>query len=349
VNSNAIAFANRTLSNSVAYNWRISSNSQMFYDTAYDTHQVISSNTTHKNFKAFRAGFTVNTGITLTLDTPAPIMGRMSFGDGTGKLTLGGDVTFGAGAYMTTGAYIDGAGYSLALTSSFVAPAGGITFKGNTIIDAQNNIIEINSDSLMGLDASITVTIKNATLNISSGSGTAAPFDLASSSRLCFENVVVNLINKNTQITDTGRLYIHDNVIVRGPYHFIYKSTTPLYIDSGSTLYFGEGSTFNFQPSTQNAGNRGLVRMYDATSALYFDNATLNASGFGIVLINGSIVLDNLVTFSNFTAVGGSTLNTDSAKAITLGNGTSTYDVTVYVKSGARTVVNGYLYYNNAS
>jgi hypothetical protein len=330
---------NRTTSNAVNYATGIEVN-----------HLNVASDTTMSNIRYIKNGLTVGADATLTLNTPLRVSGNINFADSTGRLTLAGDLTLASDAYITSDAYVRGAGYALSLTSSFVIPASKtLTIKSDTIIDGGGNeVVFGDSSSKISLDNSVSLTLRNMSMRLFNTNQLTISGNAA---RLTLQNVILYLDSDYT--FNEGYLYIDGDVIMRGDSSFIYNSDSstprPMYIQRQALLYFDVGTTFKFNPggtTPHSSSSRSYLRMWDATSMLYFNGSTFNVPTRGVQLTNGTLIFDNRVYISNKDA--SNNINTDIDLGITLG-GNGTGDLNVYVLAGARVELSGYLKFNNAS
>jgi hypothetical protein len=274
---------------------------------------------------------------TAMFDTSGVLNGPVHANAVGGGIWLRHDLTLGCTAVLITDDTFtfSGGGHTLKLTNSFHVFSGKtLQIASDLNINGRGNHIFLDGTILV--DPSTTLTIRNATIIASGGSFTVN----SQRSRLALQNVDLRIENGGSIIFDDtgfGESFIHDDVIVSGyGTNFTYQASTPLFIAPDSMLYFDVGTTFLYSNSNN---NRDLVRMADATSVLYLNGCTLDAStgSDGMLLTKGTIVFDNNVIINNYG-------NTDVAKSVELGD--STNPVTVNVLAGARVDVNGYLYHN---
>jgi hypothetical protein len=325
--------------------------------TVYKDTYTATDDTTLNNIVFFKNGVTINSGKTLTINTPARMAGTLDID--SGYLKLGGDLIFGSDVTLPSSHVenFDCQGKTIHLSGPLTIPGSTqIYVTSDGIIDGHGNMLTLGgSNAQLYVNASKTLTLRNLILKglAYDGSPRLTAHPLGS---ICLENVTLDL--SNDFLFTTGKIFISGDVIVKGPHAFSYMSYYPLTIQSGSTLYFDLGTTFTYHPAnmsdldwrTHLVEKNVLLRMADATSTLYFNGATFNVPAAGISLIKGRLVLDNKVTFNNYTDNYWTTPNTDVNSAITLGDGAlSTNDLTISVLAGARLKVNGYLNYNNIS
>jgi hypothetical protein len=324
----------------------------------YNETYTLTDNETKNGFVFFRDGITIPRYKTLTLDTPARISGQINCIGGidypdedSGILKLGGDLVFGSDVSMPDNKYlrINGDGHVLHLSGDFAPSTGGtLSLAGDTIIDGHGNALALTETSDLVLEANTTVTLRNMIIKIGTFSrGMDSILSCASddSTRLCLENVTLEL--NQDYAFEYGRLYISGNVTVRGPSTFTYNSIVPMNIHSNSMLTFDVGTTFKYNPGGSSTNtDYSLFTMTDLTSVLYLNGATFDGPACGPELLKGTLIFGNKVTFKNYTDTTNTRYNTDAFNGITLGNGENGLDdVNVYLLSGARVEVEGYLDY----
>jgi hypothetical protein len=363
----------RTTSNSMNYYAPII-RSNSYNTTVYNSAYSLSADATLNNIVFFKSGIDVGVSgtKTLTINTPSRISGPLTLSHNNtvsqwSTLKLGGDVTFGSDVTLTNHAKIDGQGKTVHLSGPLSIPSNKtLRFSGNSILDGHGNTITLNYQSTLSADNGVTLTLRNLVIKgvqydntIPSAANTRLKC-LDNDGRLCLENVTLDL--SSDYLFPQGRLFISGDVIVKGPHSFSYMSGQPMTIQSGSTLYFDLGTTFTYNPDDATNSHAGagdyrvyrshtdktLLRMADSTSTLYFNGATFNVPGNGISLTNGSLVLDNRVTFNSYTDNKWTTPTTTSGNAIKFGDGTSSDNLTVYLLAAARLELTGYLDYENS-
>ncbi|MBX9830916.1 hypothetical protein K2X40_03080, partial [Candidatus Babeliales bacterium] len=310
--------------------------------------------TNHSNFLAstnicalnyYKAGLSVTAGKTLTFNDPLPISGKINLNN-TGVLSFGSDVYFGADVYFTNGGLLKGNGHTLMLTGSLTIPVNKtVRIDTNTIIDAQGNNIILDTGSKFVVSTGVTFTLKN--VNLKNLSGIQIDLEGAGTAALALANSTICL-DQNFNFAD-GKLFIHEDVNLCGTNKFIYESMYPMYIASSSALICNPASIFRYIPGGGTSHtDRTLMRFADTTSFFYLDNATLEAPVNGLQILRGTMAFDNKCSIKNLLA-DGVTPNISRTEAVTFGDNTANNDATLYVFSGARVEVSGYLDYNNAS
>jgi ribosome modulation factor len=357
-NSNTLLYYHRTDSNAYAFGIKNNSNEICYLDSLIDVYSdayTVASDTTISNLTFFKSGITVNASKTLTLNTPITSSGAINL-NVSGSIALTNDLHLASGTTITHGGKIYGGGHAVFLHGDLSIPDGETVYlKSGTIIDGCNNSLDLLGSSVLSVDDAISVTLRNMQINLVSGTQITM---VSPSSQLTLQNVVINL-DGDFGFTN-GRLYIEDDVIVKGRmsaspcgYVFAYRSNYPMYINPYATFYFDLGTAFRYIPgaasnrTTTHAASRSLINMSNRTSAIYLNGASLEAPVNGIALTKGSLILDNKVTFSNTDSDLYANSNRDYA--ITFGDGTAANDMDIYMLAGAKAEVVGYVDYNNAN
>ncbi|QQR48896.1 PD40 domain-containing protein [bacterium] len=248
---------------------------------------------TVNNIILYKAGITVNAGTTLTLSTPLPLSGNIALGS-TGVLSLGSDLDLASDAYLTQGGAISGNNYSLVLSNSFTIPDQQFLEVANSLIfDGHGNTLMIGRGSQIIVDASVSLTLRNMTIQTTFNSPSTPWITLSPTSNLTLDNVVLNL--SNDFYFNNGKLFFQD-VEITGTSQFIYKSTSPSYILSN--LIFSPGSGLNYvQPNNTNQDN---LRFANNSASLMLDGCSLSTTPF-LRLAGGRVFFDNKVTISEST------------------------------------------------
>lgn len=166
----------------------------------------------------------------------------------------------------------------------------------NCVIDGRGRVLKIQeADSLLVSDAK-QLCLKDLKLIGAGSDVTTSRLRCAGSrSQLTFDDVTV-FLDPLFNIKQ-GNLLIKNNVSLRGRGNVLaWTSTGTLTIDSFACLSFEHGTTFSYDSAS---ARRDRLVMTDLSSALRFDNASLCATHTGLILSNGSIFFDNLVTVSS--------------------------------------------------
>ncbi len=297
-------------------------NSHQFYENEKAQGQV-----------CFKNGFTVTGTHSIVLDITGPVFGAMELNE-TGTIQLRSDLVLGSTASIPSGGCIDAQGNSLVLTGSLViSPYKTLHITSDGIIDGQGNTLYFDEHAQIVVDAGVTLTLRNMHVKNKRNS-----FDrpiivpVNGSSKLSLQNVDLNL--QDNLVFKSGKLFIHDDVVVTGTSRFIYSSSQPCYIDQSSRWLFDHGSTFYFAPSTDD--NR-LIKMFDRSSSMMFDGSTLLTTDTGLRLTKGTLCLDNKVVINS----AGTTLS----NGIIFGDSSKVgHDLDVKILGGAYVGIYGMVY-----
>lgn len=93
-----------------------------------------------------------------------------------------------------------------------------------------------------------------------------------------------------------GSILFSDDVVITGTNRFIYGSGLTSTIASFSTLFLDYGITFSYAPRNVYST---LIGMTDNTSYLYLNGCTLFSTRTGLQLSTGTLLVDDMVTFSS--------------------------------------------------
>ena len=322
-NSNALVYLKRTTSNSMAYLSRMTSNSIAYLSSnvqVFNTQQVYNHPATIQNFAWYKAGFQVDPGVILALNTPIPVNGQISLG---GTLTLSSDLFLEAGATFTSSygfGEIYGNGNAVHLGGNLAIPSNNLMHIGaNTIIEGDGNTVNIGNNSQIFVDDNVTLTLRNVVISNNQNFANNPPIELATSrSKLVLDNARLNFVNDF--YFNQGELFCYNDVNFTGTSSFIYRSTVPSQIMSGANLKFNPKTTFYFEPATSGVTGllaKDLLMMGDATSKLTLDGASLKTTLTGMRLTNGQLLLSNNVTMTSATSFRA----TGTSAILTLGTG----------------------------
>ncbi len=250
----------------------------------------------------FHDGFIIDPGVSVMLDIADPVSGVIDAGPGglnvgaTGEISLLGPLTLAANASMPNGAMIDGRGNTVSFEGNFVLPKNKrLRIMSDTVFDGYGNTFAFGQDAQIIVDHGVTVTLMNMTItNTSNGYYKQIFSPLGPKSRVCLQDVSLEL--HDNIVFRLGRLYIHGDVIVSGPYSFMYCSDSPGYIQDGALWHFHRDATLLYNPPID---NDNLIRMLGAYATLSFDEATLASFGTPLRLSQGMLLLDNDVTITS--------------------------------------------------
>lgn len=207
-----------------------------------------------------------------------------------------------------------------------------VIFNGNCKIDANGQVINLRSGQIQVAQNS-SLKIKNAKIT---GLNVSRLKNLASSSSITLQNCTLDLFDD--YIFNTGSLLIKQDVIVSGNSTFNYTSRFTCTIDRNSCLYFDIGTRFNYAPTI---ANNSLIYLTDQSSVLYLNNCTLSTTNTGILLTNGTLILDNSINFSSSGLA--------SSESIKLGSGTASQDLNIIMDSSINLNIYGGFEYNNVT
>ncbi len=131
---------------------------------------------------------------------------------------------------------------------------------------------------------------------------------------------------------------------VGGTGTFVYESGEDLEIWYYSTLKLDKGITFSYAPITS---NRDGIYMYDETSELYLNGASLRSTTTGLRLTSGTLVIDHKNYFFNEDNRGRP--GAAASEAIQFGDGDDAdYDLKIEVMPGGSVDLrSGVLNYQN--
>ena len=289
-------------------------------------------------FVTYQDGFDITTTVTLGLGLASPIKGgEIKIADG-GTLELLTDLEIGSTVKFTIGSSSGDTAYIIGNDGSLICD-GGFTVPDNRniklaesglVIDCKGNYLDIGENSHIIFDPDSTLTIRNA---IITGLQGTANSDGAitlnnNSSMLTFQNVVIDL--EDDYDMNLGWLFIYDDVVICGD-GFTFKRSSivddpnqkPTIVTEFSKLTFDRGVTFEYDyRSSVSTRCREQFILKDLSSILELDNCVLSvptasSSYAGLFLRDGSLILDNLVTLSNYDGV---FVNQDPQKGIIFGN-----------------------------
>ncbi|MBU4270210.1 hypothetical protein KKE07_05055, partial [Candidatus Dependentiae bacterium] len=203
---------------------------------------------------------------------------------------------------------------------------------GNCKIDARGNILDLQTGQIQ-VGENSNLKIKNAKI---SGLYSTRLKNIANSSSITLQNCEMDLYGDYT--FDAGSLLIKSDVVISGTNALNYTSRFTCSIDKNSSLSINNGAKFNYAPS---AARNNLIYMYDKSSVLYLNNCTFSTTTTGILLTNGTLILDNNVSLS--------CAGLASSESIKFGSGVVTHDLNVILDSALNLNIYGGFEYNNVS
>ncbi|MFH1644119.1 MAG: hypothetical protein ABIA74_02995 [bacterium] len=289
-------------------------------------------------FVTYQDGFSVNSSVTLGLGLASPIKGgEIKLSDGS-VLELLTDLDIGSTLKFTIGTsggdtayFIGNEGVLLCDNGLNIPDNRNLKFiESNAIIDCKGNYLNIGSGSQLIVDSGVTLTLRNMILTglYGNASGVGGISFVDNSSALCLQNVIIDL--QNDYDLDQGWLFIHDDVWVWGDGFkfkrssiYDYPNQKPIVIANESWLNFERNSIFEYDYcSSVTTQCRENLIFKDTSSVLRLSDAVLSVPSdltnySGLFLKNGSLILENKVTFSNYTC---GYVNNDPQKGIIWGN-----------------------------
>lgn len=331
---------------------------------ALSPQEVYSASNDVWGFVSYQDGLSINSTFTLGLGIASPIKGgEIEIADG-GVLELLTDLEISSTVKFTVGsssgdtAYIMGNGGALICHGDFSVPDNRNIklVESGLVIDCKGNYLNIGENSHIIFDPDSTLTIRNAIitgLRGTANSNGAITID-NNMSMLTLQNVVIDL--EDDYDLNLGWLFIQDDVVIRGDGYKFRRSSIfddpnqkPTIVTEFSKLIFDRGVTFEYDyRSSVTTRCREQFILKDLSSVLYLDNCVLSvpagsSSYAGLFLRDGSLILDNLVTLSNYS---GQLINEDSEKGIILGNvqdSSGAVNLNLKVLSDCRTEIFGSL------
>ncbi len=243
----------------------------------------------------FKNGFSVPAGGRIVFDTHGKIFGPVNLKHGLGEIALRSDLTLGSSVSLPNGGCFNGNGYSFVLTGSLSIPTNKtLRITGNTIINGNGNVLQLEPEARLIIDNNVTLTLKNIRVK-NTGNNSANPMlrVIGHNGKLALQNVEIALAND--LIFRDGQLFIHDDVVISGS-TFSYRSTRPGHIASGAYFVFEQDSGLFYYPST---GDQNLIMLDGEKACMIFDGATLQSTHTGLRLTKGTVYLDNSVTISS--------------------------------------------------
>ncbi len=234
---------------------------------------------------------------------------------------------FGVGNYV----YISGSGYSDGFTltadqltielSNDIILGTPVGFTRKCAIIGNNHAIDFDTTGTMIVLPQASLYLKDVTLRNFGGTQLRC---LDNTATISLDNV--RFIFNSPYFFDAGTLNITNNFDISGTNSFIYRSTASSIIYARSSWNFDVLSTLSYVPRSN---NRQGIQLFDQSSSLVFNNATLYMTQTGLILTKGQFVLDGKVTISSDAA--------STAEGFVWGDGiTSQNDLSVRMMSNAK-------------
>jgi len=286
------------------FSGRIGSNTKV---KNFTSQQRASNGDVFASFSFCRGGFKlVNSSVSATWDSIYPVSGNIDFNGGT--LSLGVDLVLIDSATIKTLGTIIGNDYKMELPpsiESFPETLGAgdfsdinillngdvainnstITFKGDSSIDGMGHLLDLDQNSTIIIDSNASLYLKNITIAGILGSNICCSDDTAS---LYLDNVEF-ILDGNYDFS-YGKFEIFNNFSVVGDgCNFAYKTDQESIISKNGRFILDYNVTFSYDP---HIANRDLINLFDETSELILQGATLFSTKAGLRLKKGKIIVE---------------------------------------------------------
>jgi WD40 repeat protein len=272
---------------------------------------VFRKNDIAQGFVRLNNGFTVLPDACANMDILFSVSGAIDLRE-TGTMKLLRDLVLDSGVTLSSGGNFKGYGHTLVLDGNLDLPPGEIIhINGDIIIDGQGNKLTIGAKAQIFIDTNVTLTLCNMTITNQQHALTFPPIRCAAlTSKLALDDVVIT--PAGDFLFPNGQLFIHNDVAITGTSAFIYTSPLPSFITSGACWYFGMNTTFSVAPATftdapyalnNTYTSNSFIRMADATSILYLDGCSVQATQTGCRFSKGTIAFDNKVSCKSDTTL----------------------------------------------
>ncbi|MFC1894976.1 WD40 repeat domain-containing protein [Candidatus Dependentiae bacterium] len=247
-----------------------------------------------EGFVKFVNGFTIKDGMVNLRITES--VGRGIDLRFNGILLLTDDLHLATNVTFSSNGRIRGEGNAIILDGDLIIPDGDcLHFISNAMIDGQGHDIVLGNNAQILVDSNYTLTLKNLTLKNTVNTISRPAVKCGGwNGTLALDNV--NLALNDDFYFYSGQFFIYNDVVFTGSSEFVYWGVRPSYIAPHSTLFFDEGTTFDFIPSTTDST---LIKMLDSTSALHFNGCTIKSTYTGFQLTKGKVYFDNKVTITS--------------------------------------------------
>lgn len=220
-----------------------------------------------------------------------------------------------------------------------VTISSSITFTGICYIEGNGHQLIMGANSGIKVGNNSTLLLHNVILNGVSGTNVQCLNDFG---LLILDDAT--WIQKANSSFVLGALQFRNDVTMTGKSTFAYQTLKTSLVNSNATLLLDTGFTFSYDPVRLNS--KTLLQFSNATASLFLNSSTLHATGTGLNLTRGSIVIRGDSIFSSETKIIG---NAVIDQGITLGDGlASVSDCAMTIVSGARLKVSkGSMNYRN--
>ncbi|KKQ48479.1 MAG: hypothetical protein US69_C0021G0005 [candidate division TM6 bacterium GW2011_GWF2_38_10] len=257
-----------------------------------EQHHVFHDAESARGFVYFNDGFTVLSDALATVGSVLSVRGAIDLRE-SGVLGIDERLTLDSHTTFSRSGVIQGNGGTLCFNGDITIPQTCVIHcREGLTLDGQGHVLQMEPDAQLFLDNASTVTLRNMIISIDRSYPGACALNVSSSlSKLCFDNVVLNL--GDDVYLNNGQFFFHNDVVVSGTGALVYKSAVPSFIAPASQLYFDYGTTFSFAPCTDQVD---LLRLIDETASLRFNGASFTITGTGMQLTKGAVYFNDLVT-----------------------------------------------------
>ncbi len=316
----------------------------------FPTQQTLNTGDRVAGFAALDGGFALATNATATFDAFFPVSGNVALNGGV--ILLYEDLYFeNLVSFMGTGT-ISGNGHMLAFSPSQSVLTGTCTtfanvnwelngditllgnclvLSGNTVVNGNGNLININPTASIQIDRGANVLFENVSVrNIHTGQLLC----LDTLGTITFQNA--QLVLDGDYTFTNGHIEVFNQLLITGNGHsFIYTSTQTSLVWNNATLTLDDSVTFSYMLTS----TTGLT-FVDNTSQLFLNNAIF-ATVAGIAFQKGGLIVDGNSLLTN--------AGTGPATSVAFGDGAfSTNNFTIRILPAANlSIQQGYFQYNN--
>jgi len=175
--------------------------------------------------------------------------------------------------------------------NSTVVPQGTWNFSKNCRIVGNEHVLDLKDVDQLVVRSNSKVYFENLDIINLQDSKIACLTDNAS---IVFKNCVLMLSNDYT-FSRGSILFDLENVIT-GSTKFIYSTSMVSTIAANSVLCIDQGVTFNYLPSI---ASKNLLHFENEESKFFLNGSTLFTSHTGLMLTQGTLLIDNSVSLSN--------------------------------------------------
>ncbi len=189
-----------------------------------------------------------------------------------------------------------------------------IEVSGECCYNGNGNVLSFNDDALLVIKPNSTLHFENTQITHLKNNQLICTDD---SAQVSFANCKV-ILDEDVTFSSGAALFVGD-VILSGSHTFIYSSQRTMSIEHQSHLVLTNGLTLSVDPL---GPYRNILHFRDRSAYLIFDGANLHVTYTGLFLSQGTILIDNNVTFSSEGRTSGEGIILDPSLTIgILGNG----------------------------